>query len=77
MLDIREIHDLYEDDPWRVYSERFRKLKESFQLPWRKIVDKLYTKEANLCNNRDLSNVRPQPFLRTSSHSGFQSKHQF
>lgn len=55
---IREMFDLYGDEPWRVYDEKFRRLKETVKLPWGKLVDELYTKSANSSNCR--STFRPQ-----------------
>lgn len=62
---IREMYDLYGDEPWRVYDERFRRLRETVKLPWGKLVDELYTKSANsnAQNNKAkqvASNFRPQ-----------------
>lgn len=47
MHTIREMYDLFGDEAWRVYDERFRRLRESLPLPWGKLVDELYTKSAN------------------------------
>ncbi len=47
---IREMHDLYGDEAWRVYDERFRRLRETVKLPWGKLVNELYTKSANASN---------------------------
>lgn len=62
MHTIREMYDLFGDEAWRVYDERFRRLRESTPLPWGKLVDELYTKSANsLVTSRQKSSFRPPP----------------
>lgn len=72
---IREMHDLYGDEPWRLYDERFRRLRESVQLSWGKIVDELYTKAANACNNPHNHSFRPQSSFRPSHYNSTLNKY--
>ncbi|XP_076084392.1 uncharacterized protein LOC143055135 [Mytilus galloprovincialis] len=42
-----KMYDLYGDEPWRIFDEKYRRLRETIKLPWGKLIDELYTKSAN------------------------------
>ncbi|XP_076083533.1 uncharacterized protein LOC143054404 [Mytilus galloprovincialis] len=63
---IREMYDLYGDEPWRIYDEKFRRLRETIKLPWGKLIDELYTKSANSSNTQN-KNFRAQPARQNKS----------
>ena len=54
------MYDLYGDEPWRIYDEKFRRLRETIKLPWGKLIDELFTKSANSSNTQN-KNFRAQP----------------
>ncbi|CAC5380300.1 unnamed protein product [Mytilus coruscus] len=64
---IREMYDLYGDEPWRIYDEKFRRLRETIKLPWGKLIDELYTKSANTSNTQN-KNFRAQPARQNKTY---------
>uniref|UniRef100_A0A8W8NVY3 C3H1-type domain-containing protein n=1 Tax=Magallana gigas TaxID=29159 RepID=A0A8W8NVY3_MAGGI len=44
MFTVREIHKLHENQPWRMYDESFRKIRETSLLPWERVVTELRLK---------------------------------
>ncbi|XP_052710731.1 uncharacterized protein LOC128185093 [Crassostrea angulata] len=48
MFTIREIHKLHGDQPWRMYDESFRKIRETSLLPWERVVTELRLKVASM-----------------------------
>ncbi|CAC5413819.1 unnamed protein product [Mytilus coruscus] len=65
---IREMYDLYGDEPWRIYDEKFRRLRETIKLPWGKLIDELYTKSANTSNTQN-KNFHVQPARKNKTFS--------
>ena len=48
MFTIREIHKLHGDQPWRMYDESFRKIRETSLLSWERVVTELRLKVASM-----------------------------
>ncbi|XP_065941282.1 uncharacterized protein [Magallana gigas] len=61
MFTIREIHKLHGDQPWRMYDESFRKIRETSLLPWERVVTELRLKVASPTQFQAY-NGKQQPF---------------